>query len=169
MTKITNEVELKAYLAEHGSVSRFSTNANLRGANLVRADLRDADLSYADLYGANLRGADLRDANLYGAELYGANLYGAIIPLPIGMTSRNFDIHYSCDENGQSTYHAGCFSDNATEMIEKTKSVRDSENAIRIFHRCASFAYGTSDYDLFVDAILELRELLKGDSDVESS
>ena len=77
MTKITNEVELKAYLAEHGSVSRFSTNADLVDANLVRADLSGANLSGANLVDADLSGANLSGANLSGADLSGANLRGA--------------------------------------------------------------------------------------------
>jgi uncharacterized protein YjbI with pentapeptide repeats len=87
MIKITNEEELKAYLAEHGSVSRFATDvtledANLTGAILYKANLIEANLSYANLSGAylseaNLSEATLREANLKGANLVGANLTGA--------------------------------------------------------------------------------------------
>jgi hypothetical protein len=148
MIQITDEAQLKKYLAEHGSVSRFDTDATLKGANLSEADLRGVNLIYAnlmgadltradlyraDLYRADLRGANLSEADLRGANLSGAHLKSANLEYTIGIattggigTENRRVVWWVKDE--QLMANAGCFSNTSDLLLKQSADEHGRES-----------------------------------------
>lgn len=143
----SNEVYLRAWLAEFGTVSRARVNlyrANLRGANLRglnlslvsmwRADLRDADLCGATLFKAELFGSNLKGANLTGADLHLAGLASVDLTATTGVLAvhelgRHGRTAYFVDYGYIIMVYTGCFAGTITQLLDQSARVHGRGSA----------------------------------------